>query len=245
MHSRWVKENIKNIFLYFAKYARNAIIGYCKRIQRVNEAILPNGKDTVVQCQPCNSRPKGKVKRSHRILKKLKYHLTWSLNLPNYMTCLNNEKRKEQDWHSAFELDFGRKINELVFYGLPNNRGSPVLKKVSKPTRNDFNIFEKLHLKTRKEVLDSDKRVAKRTVENLRKRMKYSAYKINQKVMVRYEKKERKHLKDGFRDLVNNQKVWYSLDDTADLQVQANSNKKKLVKSFTKESELLKLSEYI
>ena len=113
------------------------------------------------------------------------------------MKCLNNEKRKEQDWHSAFEVYFGRNINELVFYGLPKNRGSPVVRKVSKPTKNDFNIFEKLRLKTRKEALDSDKRVAKRTVENLRKRKKYSAYKINQKVMVRYEKKERKHLKDG------------------------------------------------
>ena len=142
MHSRWVKENIKNIFLYLAKYARNAIIEYCKRIQRVNEVILPNGKDTMVQCQPYNPRAKGKVKQSHRILKKIKYHLTWSLNLPNYMKCLNNEKRKEQDWHSAFEVYFGRNINELVFYGLPKNRGSPVVRKVSKPTKNDFNIFE-------------------------------------------------------------------------------------------------------
>ena len=113
------------------------------------------------------------------------------------MKSLNNEKRKEQDWHSAFEVYFGRKIDELVFYGLPKNWGSPEVRKVLKPTKSDINIFKKLNSKTRKHALDSNEKVARRTVEDLRKRKKHSAYKINQKVMVTYEKKERKYLKDG------------------------------------------------
>ena len=50
--------------------------------------------------------------------------------------------------------------------------------------------------KTRKRALDSDERVAKRTVEYFRKRNKCSEYKINQKVLVRYRKKK-DHLKNG------------------------------------------------
>ena len=44
--------------------------------------------------------------------------------------------------------------------------------------------------KTRKRALDSDERVAKRTVEYFRKRNICSEYKINQKVLVRYRKKK-------------------------------------------------------
>ena len=113
------------------------------------------------------------------------------------MKCLNNKKREELGWHSAFEIYFWKKSNELVRYGLAKNRGSPEVRKVLKPTKSDFNIFKKLNSKTRKHALDSNEKVAKRTVEDLRKRKKCSAYEINQKVMVRYGKKEREHLKDG------------------------------------------------
>ena len=44
--------------------------------------------------------------------------------------------------------------------------------------------------KTRKRALDSDERVAKRTLEYFRKRNICSEYKINQKVLVRYRKKK-------------------------------------------------------
>ena len=53
---------------------------------------------------------------------------TWSgtnsvKNLPNFMKCLNNEKREvgEVSWQSPFEIYFGRKSNELVRCGLLEN----------------------------------------------------------------------------------------------------------------------------
>ena len=79
---------------------------------------------------------------------------------------------------------------------MSENRGSPKARKVSKLTKKFFNIFKKLLSKTRKRVLDSNERVVKRTAEYFKKRNKCSAYKINQKVLVKYES-ERKRLKDG------------------------------------------------
>ena len=176
-------------------------------------------------------------------------------NLPNYMKCLNNEKRKELGWQFPFEVYFSRKSNELVRCGLPENRGSSEIGKVSKPTKNDFNRFKKLRLKTRKRVLESNERVAKRTVKYFRKRNKCSVYKINQKVLVRYGKKgkkepKRRHVfvgkiekvgkndmyKVGFRNLACNQNVSssFSVEDIAGLQVQRVSNNKNTEKKFHK-----------
>ena len=56
--------------------------------------------------------------------------------------------------------------NELSCCGLPENIGSPEIRKVSKPTKDDFNKFKKLRSKIIKRVLFSDERFAKRTVEN-------------------------------------------------------------------------------
>ena len=82
-------------------------------------------------------------------------------NLSNYTKCLNKE-----NWQSPFEVYFGRKNNELNCCGLPENRSSPEIRKVSKPTKDDFNKFKKLRSKIIKRVLFSDERLAKRTVEN-------------------------------------------------------------------------------
>ena len=65
------------------------------------------------------------------------------------MKCINNEKREELGWQTNFEVYIGRKSNKLVRCGLPKNWGSPVVKKVSKPAKNDFIRFKKLLLKTR------------------------------------------------------------------------------------------------
>ena len=56
--------------------------------------------------------------------------------------------------------------NELSCCGLPENIGSPEIRKVSKPTKDDFNKFKKLRSKIIKRVLFSDERFAKRTVES-------------------------------------------------------------------------------
>ena len=39
-----------------------------------------------------------------------------------YSECLNNDKREELGWRSAFELYYRRKSNELVKCGVPVNR---------------------------------------------------------------------------------------------------------------------------
>ena len=72
----------------------------------------------------------GKVKRSHRTLrKKINYNLVkqgrkgvnWVKNLLEYSKCLNNDKREEFGLRSAFEVYYGRKPNELVKSGVPVN----------------------------------------------------------------------------------------------------------------------------
>ena len=57
------------------------------------------------------------------------------------MKCLNDEKREELVCQSLY---FGRKSNELVCCGLLEDRGCPEVRKVSKPTKCEFNIFKKL-----------------------------------------------------------------------------------------------------
>ena len=149
----------------------------------------------MVQSRPYNPKAQGKVEWSHRVLRNKLYFdkvtqtwsgTNWVKNLPNYMKYLNIEKREELGWRSPFEVYFGRKRNELVRCGLPRNRSSQEVRKVSKPTKNDFNMFKKLLSKTRKRALHSDERVAKRTIEYSRKRNKCSVHKINQKVLVTY-----------------------------------------------------------
>ena len=117
------------------------------------------------------------------------------------MKCLNNEKREELGWHSLFETYFWKKSNELVRYGLPKNRGSPEVKNVLKPTKSDFNIFKKLYSKTRKHALDSNEKVARRTVKDLRKKEEIFCVQNKPKKMVRYGKKEREHRKEGILTL--------------------------------------------
>ena len=212
-------------------------------------------------------RAQGKVEWSLRVLRnKISFDMAtqkrsrtnWVKNLPNYMKCLNNKKPEEIGWQFSFEVYFARKSKKLVRCGFHENQGSPEVRKVLKPTKNDFSRFKKQRSKTRKRALNSDKTVAKRTVEYFRKRNKCSVYKINQKILARYGKKgkkapKRRHVCIGkvekvgkydkykvvFKDFVNNQKVpsSFSVEDIADLLVQRGSNKKLLEKNFTRDSE--------
>ena len=139
------------------------------------------------------------------------------------MKCFNNKKREELGWQSPFEVYFGRQSNELVRCGLPENQGSPKVRKVSKPMKNDFNRFKTTLLE--KKNLIPTKGWEKEQLNISKKRNKCSVYKINQKVLVRYGKKGKKapkrryscigktekvgkyHMyKVGYRDLVHNQK---------------------------------------
>ena len=121
----------------------------------------------MVQFQPCNPRPLGKVEQSRHVLRNKKFFdmviQTRSAkklgkspklgNLPNYMKCLNNEKREELRWYPPFEVYFGRKNNKLVDCSLLENQGSPEVRKILKSTENDFNRFKRLRSKSRKRAL--------------------------------------------------------------------------------------------
>ena len=67
----------------------------------------------------------------------------WVKNLPNYVKCINNEKREELGWQSSFEVYFGF---GLVCCGLTENR----VRKVLKPTKNYFIRFKKNTLENKK-----------------------------------------------------------------------------------------------
>ena len=54
-----------------------------------------------------------------------------------YLKYLNNDKREELDWRSAYEVYYGRMSNELVKCGIPVNREKEFnLKKVLQPSEN-------------------------------------------------------------------------------------------------------------
>ena len=53
------------------------------------------------------------------------------------MKCLNQEKRKELGWKSAFQIYFGRKVNELKSEG-KNHDKTIHLAKTVRPSKKDF-----------------------------------------------------------------------------------------------------------
>ena len=75
----------------------------------------------MINCRPYKAQ--GNVERSRRSLRQ-RYNMisynrkktgaNWVKNLPNYMKCLNNEKKEELGWKSPFEIYHGRKIKRVV-----------------------------------------------------------------------------------------------------------------------------------
>ena len=125
MHLGGVKENIKKIF---------AVRGMPEALQLDNGKKLKGSvkqfhrmkKIRMVQSRPYNSRDRGKVEWSHRVMRnkilfdmvaQIRSDTNWVKDLPNYMKCLNNEKREELGWQSLFQVYFGRKSTEFVRCG--------------------------------------------------------------------------------------------------------------------------------
>ena len=69
--------------------------------------------------------------------------INWVKSLPNYMKCVNNEKRKALGWQSPFEIYFGRKSNEIIKCGVPEHKCYPEIGIASKPTDSDMKRFMK------------------------------------------------------------------------------------------------------
>ena len=77
----------------------------------------------MINCRSYNPKAQGKVERSHRsfrqniyydLIQQKKTGVNWVKSLPDYMKCLNNEKKEELGWKSPFEIYYGRKSNELL-----------------------------------------------------------------------------------------------------------------------------------
>lgn len=77
----------------------------------------------MIRSRPYHPQFQGKVKRSHRKLrKKIKYDsiklgkkwVNWVANVGAYNRILNDESKLELGWKSPFEIDFGRKSNTLI-----------------------------------------------------------------------------------------------------------------------------------
>ena len=98
------------------------------------------------------------------------------------MKCLNQEKKEELGWKSAFEIYFGRKVNELKNEGKNHDntihlaKTKDLLRKILE-TRNNTNQW-------RKKTGEADLRMAERMTENDTHRNVYKIYKSGDKVFV-------------------------------------------------------------
>ena len=70
----------------------------------------------MIYCRPYNPNAQGKVERSHRSLRQKIYHdliqqkktgVNWVKSLLDYMKCLNNEKKKDQDENLPLKFIMG------------------------------------------------------------------------------------------------------------------------------------------
>ena len=77
-------------------------------------------KIKLIKSRPYHPQSKGKVKRSHRQLRKKimcdlvtlgKKGVNWAANLDDYNRILNNECNEELGWKTPFEIYYGRKSN--------------------------------------------------------------------------------------------------------------------------------------
>ena len=144
----------------------------------------------------------GKVKRSHRTLrKKINYDLAkqgrkgvnWVKNLLEYSKCLNNDKCEELGWKSDFEVYYRRESNELVKCGVPVNRGKEFnLQKLMQLSENLIYERQNRVYEEREKAKNADKKVCDKTVEYYQKRRQCSKYKKGEEVFIRYDKKNRK-----------------------------------------------------
>ena len=151
----------------------------------------------MIRCRPYNPKAQGKVERSHRILRNKIYYdmvkqkktgVNWVKNLPEYMKCLNNDKREELGWKSAFEIYFGRKSNELVNEG--KNYDSTInARRTIGPSTRDYGQQIQNTDSWRKIASKADDRMTKRMLESDARRHKYKIYQTGEKVFVRVGRK--------------------------------------------------------
>lgn len=151
-------------------------------------------KIRMITSRPYNPKAQGKVERSHRVLRqKIHYDLmtqrdvgvNWAKNVPEYMKCLNNEKREELGWKSPFEVYFGRKSNELVNAAVPVQDDDVHFETFENPLDSDYGKREKEILKLRNRARESNKKIEQRMIQAHARKNTYMTYKPGETVFVR------------------------------------------------------------
>ena len=91
--------------------------------------------------------------------------VNWVKNLLEYSKCLNNAKREELGWRSAFEVCYGRKLSELVKCGNPVNREKELnVQKVIQISENLIYKSQKRVDEEREKAKNTNKKVCNKTV---------------------------------------------------------------------------------
>ena len=80
------------------------------------------------------------------------------------MKCLNQEKRRELGWKTAFEIYFGRKVNELKTEGKNHDKTIHLAKTVG-PSTKDFRNQKHYTNQWRKKARELDLKMAERMME--------------------------------------------------------------------------------
>ena len=100
----------------------------------------------MIRCRPYNPRAQGTVEKSHKVFRqKITYDfmtqktfgVNWAKNLPEYMKCLNNEKREALGWKNPFEIYFSGKF-KLIKESLDAQDDTIYEKVYEVPTASDY-----------------------------------------------------------------------------------------------------------
>ena len=189
--SSFVKKELKGIY---------TLHGIPERIQSDNggefkkdvESYCKKNKIKMIKYHHYNIKAQGKVERSYRVLpqkiyydliKQKKTGVNWVKCLPKYMKCFCQEKREELGWKSAFEIYFGRKVNELKNEGRNHDKTIHLAKTVG-PSKKDFRNQKHNTKQWSKKTREANLRMAERMMEKDTHRNVYKIYKSGDKVFV-------------------------------------------------------------
>jgi hypothetical protein len=150
----------------------------------------------MLRCRPYHPQAQGKVERSHRVLrqkihydmmKKGKKGVNWAKEIPQYVTCLNSEKREQLGWKSPFEIYFGRKSNELINAGMIAD-GYISIQRTCQAMESDYSSHKKITKSWRKKAKKASDKLDERMKKYHAKKHCYRIYKKGEKVFVRCKK---------------------------------------------------------
>ena len=166
-------------------------------------------KTKMVNCRPYNPKARGKVERSHRSLRQKTYYdlmqqkktdVNWVKSLPDYIKCLNNEKKEELGWKSPFEFYYGRKSNKQLNDGKSSENFDIDIVSTKLPSQSEYLQQAKQTEDWRNAAKKADERMTRLMVEKRARKNIYKRYNPSENVFVRIGKKE--------EDLPKNIKYW-------------------------------------